>query len=159
MPERMSLEDRFWSRVDKKGPDDCWEWTGYIGDWGYGTMQYGYNSSAHRISYEIAYGPIPKGKKCLHKCDNRKCVNPNHLYLGTQSDNMYDRAKRNPNNQGGREKGSKFYEGEAWLMKKLWKSGKFTQGQIAKMFKCSRNTIGHIVNGRTTNFKIAPFNN
>lgn len=57
---------------------------------------------AHRVSWQIHFGPIPKGKLVLHKCDNKRCVNPNHLYLGTQGDNNYDRAIRNPNNQGGR---------------------------------------------------------
>ena len=81
-------------------------------------------------------------------------MNPDHLYLGTQSDNVRDQVLRNPNCSGRNVKVSRFYEGETWLMKKLWNSKKVTQVQIAKMFKCSPSTINQIVNEKTINFKI-----
>ena len=103
MPKIMSLEDRFWEKVDKKSKDECWLWTASCVNSGYGQIADGFNGmiTAHRLSWILHYGEIPKERFILHKCDNKICVNPNHLYLGTPSDNMYDRAKRNPNNQGG----------------------------------------------------------
>ena len=73
----------------------CWEWVGYFGAGGYGAMSRGgKNCSAHRISYEAYKGPIPKGMVVRHSCDNPACINPDHLSIGTQKDNMADRDAR-----------------------------------------------------------------
>lgn len=73
----------------------CWEWVGYYGSGGYGMMSKdGKNQRAHRISYEAHKGPIPKGNVVRHTCDNPACINPDHLILGTQKDNVADREAR-----------------------------------------------------------------
>jgi len=93
-----TLQERFWEKVDKKGPDECWEWTASTNTSGYGQInRRGRMVLAHRLSYEMNKGSIPENLYILHKCDNKKCVNPKHLELGTYSKNIkdaYDRGLR-----------------------------------------------------------------
>lgn len=87
---------RFWSKVDRISDEACWPWRGStVPPWGYGKLTIrGHGQRAHRVSYELAYGPIPKGLFVCHKCDNPGCVNPKHLFLGTHSDNMRDCVRK-----------------------------------------------------------------
>jgi HNH endonuclease len=88
-----SSDERFWGRVDKSG--ECWEWTGSLGSHGYGEFGVaGDRVLAHRYSYELASGPIPDGLYVCHHCDNRRCVRPDHLFLGTARDNALDMVRK-----------------------------------------------------------------
>jgi hypothetical protein len=90
---KFSLEDRFNAQWELRG--ECWEWTGPLSGHGYGRIKDNYvTRSAHRVSYELAYGTIPQGASICHTCDNPKCVRPLHLYAGSHSDNMRDRRER-----------------------------------------------------------------
>jgi len=101
---------RFWSKVSFKpglGPNgDCWEWRGCLGDSGYGTFSFRRISKclvAHKFSAVLYYKEIPNGMLCCHTCDNVKCVRPDHIFLGTNSDNMKDMSRKGR----GRKYGSK----------------------------------------------------
>lgn len=95
--------ERFWSKVNRTDdPDSCWEWKGSVTKRGYGQFKVGSrkegtraNLSIHRVAYCLIFGNIPEKTLICHTCDNRKCANPRHLYLGTYTDNNRDTVRRN----------------------------------------------------------------
>lgn len=92
-PERRRpLEARFWEKVDKSGGNDaCWAWAGRLDYYGYGQLDIdGKQERAHRLSWKLLVGDIPEDLWVLHKCDNPRCVNPSHLFLGDQKANVAD---------------------------------------------------------------------
>lgn len=98
-----TIEKRFWEKVDKRSTNECWEWKAHTVR-GYGVFALTHFKSvrANRFSYELEYGKIPNGMLVCHTCDNPKCVNPKHLFLGTHQDNMTDKV-----NKGRQAKGDK----------------------------------------------------
>lgn len=87
--------DRFWANVDKGSKDECWNYKANLDLRGYGRLKVNRKTvRVHRFSYELHYGQIPQGLYVCHSCDNPSCVNPAHLWLGTQSDNMKDCAQK-----------------------------------------------------------------
>jgi hypothetical protein len=121
--KQCSTACRFWSKVGR-AESGCWEWQWSVfKQTGYG--QFALDSktpvNAHRMSWELVNGTVPSGSFVLHKCDNRKCVNPEHLFLGNQQDNMEDMAKK------GRHVGTKGWKAtdlqriaRAQQMKNIW---------------------------------------
>ena len=85
------ITERFWSKVQRGGPDECWPWIAGTSHRGYGAfyLDHGMHQS-HRVSWELTHGPITDGLHVLHTCDNPPCVNPAHLFLGTDRDNARD---------------------------------------------------------------------
>jgi HNH endonuclease len=95
----VPIEKRFWMKVAGRellDTETCWLWIGAQNGYGYGVISYGRRQVlAHRISWELHKGPIPEDSCILHKCDTPLCVNPDHLELGTQADNMRDKRIKN----------------------------------------------------------------
>lgn len=138
------LNQRFWKKVNKT--KSCWLWTGSKVTNGYGCIWLnGKAKQAHRISYEIHFGSIPKNGCILHKCDTKACVNPNHLFLGTQKDNMQDRNNKNRQAFGERSGSSKLTESEIMDIRSrpIYKG---SQTALAKEFKVSSRQISGIIN-------------
>lgn len=85
----------FWAKVDRRGPSECWLWTGFLNNRGYGRLtRKPRHLFAHRAAWELTYGSVPDGLWVLHRCDNPPCCNPAHLFLGTHQDNMDDMAAK-----------------------------------------------------------------
>lgn len=135
------IEDRFWAMVDKRGPDDCWEWTGYRSHVGYGTIFYqGKTRKAHRVSYELHYEPLPDDKFVCHHCDNPGCVNPAHLFVGTPADNSADMTSKGRAAAGSEHGMSKLQESDIPVIRRLAAEG-LTFAEIGKRYGVTFQTI------------------
>lgn len=102
------MSDKFWAKVDVSCHGDCCEWRGAIMKNGYGVCGMLGEHLAHRVAWRLTFGDIPRGMFVCHKCDNRKCCNPEHLFLGTAKDNSMDMAA----------KGRSVYQRNPWKCKR-----------------------------------------
>jgi len=146
----MSLESRFWSKVDRREPQDCWPWTGAINQHGYGVMRpegrrSGPTVKAHRVSLALA-GVDPDGWCVLHRCDNRRCVNPAHLMLGTKADNTHDMLAKQRGLIGERNGHAKLTGAQASEIRRRRLTGE-GRDLLATEFNVSGATVTRIANG------------
>jgi len=147
------LEGRFWSKINQVENDECWEWRGATSSDGYGQFFLrGETLYAHRVMYQEYRSGNPDGQMVLHHCDNPTCVNPNHLYLGDQSDNMQDAVKRDrlviP---GPREGGTKLTEEDVSYIKWYLRNTGRVQKNIGEQFGVTQETISSISRGDAWN--------
>lgn len=138
--------------IQKNISNGCWEWTGSKTKDGYGKSWFrGKTIRAHRLSFlSHKKEEIPEGYLILHKCDNPICINPDHLFCGTPSENTIDMYKkgRGVNNRGENCGTSKLNKKEIEEIKKQWLSGE-SQGIIAKRYKITQSNVSRIVNEKT----------
>lgn len=142
---------------EKYGVDDqtgCWNWKKTSGR-RYGNMHYdGTAQQAHRVSWQLHRGPIPDGLHVLHRCDNTKCVNPDHLFLGTRSDNMVDMVAKGRDGKAGRLKAgeghhnAKLREVDVINIRAIAKHvPTATVTALANIYDISRTQMGRIIRG------------
>lgn len=139
--------ESFWARVDiqQRG---CWPWTGATDESGYGVLAYqGRHVLAHRLSYELTEEPIPDGLYVCHSCDNRRCVRPDHLWLGTYADNMADALDKRRVRRGADHGNARLRPAAVVLIRILAEKG-VAGTIIARRFGVSPNTVYGITSGR-----------
>lgn len=147
----LSLEDRFWARVQvRHDQTSCWEWQGAIDRDGYGRFNARLaggcrGDAAHRVVWRMTEGPIPEGLQILHHCDNRKCVRPSHLYAGTTQDNTRDMMSRGRHRNG---QGRLLSPGEVEAIRSAWRGGQ-TQRSLAAAHNVAHSVIRRVVYERT----------
>lgn len=149
MPPSRPIEERFWEKVDKRGPDDCWTWkASQVGDTGYGQFRQGKTMRrAHRVAYELCHGTRLGQEKVLHTCDNPICVNPAHLLLGTCADNSSDMVSKGRHSYGENRPLSKLTDADVEEIREVYTPRCPINGRLglSRRYKVSPKTIQRAV--------------
>lgn len=131
--------ETFWYKVRKT--DTCWLWDSYCDEQGYGKLSYqNHDTYAHRVAFEITYGPIPQGMVVRHTCDNPTCCNPQHLLLGTPADNVRDAMNRD-------RLGFMTSAQKSDIISE-YATGTISQRKLAYKHNVSRGSIAHLLRGQ-----------
>jgi hypothetical protein len=146
--DNSTLEQRFWRKVFKD--EDCWEWEGQKHNAGYGRLDRVVKGKrtpmyAHRISWQLHYGSIPRGMHVLHRCDNPSCVNPTHLFLGTQRANNADKIAKNRQAMGVKFPHAKLTPSKVRAIRRKYAKGGITLQQLAYLYGIAFGQIGAII--------------
>ena len=152
---KRNIPERCWEFVDRRGPDECWEWQGRRDPAGYGTLPNGEGRPptpirAHRHSYALAFGPIPRGLIVRHTCDNPPCVNPAHLLTGTRTDNAKDRdgrGRNRPTSSPGERNPKALMTDADVLAARAARRGDEKVGVLASRYGVAHTTMRQIVSG------------
>lgn len=143
-PSNTPDAEHFWALVEKT--EGCWLWAGPLNAGGYGRCWLHKERCAHRASFLLTHGSIALGKQILHNCpggDNRRCVNPAHLYEGTSTDNNRDTVRK------GRYPGCKFSDDQIRALRATYNYGEYSMPRLARDYGVSSSTICQIINRDT----------
>lgn len=168
MARRRTLEERieaFWSRVEKRGADECWPWLGATSPNGYGKLDWytpdgrRYQTTPHRIAYELTYGPAGKLLVC-HRCDNRPCCNPADLWTGTPRENTADMAAKGRMHHhfrpGEAHTGSRLTWEQVQEIRRAYTKGDIFQYELAAQYGISQGQISDIISGKAWRHRVPP---
>jgi hypothetical protein len=153
-----ALVTTFESKLTREGPvhpkqGQCWQWLGAKAGDGYGSFRFrGFWSRAHRLSYSLYVGSIPEGLSVLHRCDNPMCVNPSHLFVGSQKDNVQDTESKHRGNHPKRERHGRavLTEGDVQGLRERYSRGE-SKAHLARVFGISQTHTARIINGKAWN--------
>lgn len=149
-PPRQPIGDRFVAKIEPEPMSGCWLFAGALVD-GYGVLstprgEFPRQVRAHVFAWRLSHGPIPEGLCVLHRCDNRACVNPDHLFLGTRADNMHDMWRKK---RGRWRVPPKLTPRTVGEIRARYAAGGVTQQSLANEFGVSQMTISNVIARRT----------
>jgi hypothetical protein len=148
------VNERFWEKVQTGHQDNCWEWKAGLTTYGYGKFKIKLNGkwrsmNAHRVAWLLTCGPIKPGLEVCHTCDNRKCCNPKHLFLGTKQDNHKDMVRKHRNARGERNGKAKLTKDQVKtirircaIYREAWES-------LANEYGVTKRAIRNIIRGKS----------
>jgi hypothetical protein len=158
------VPDVVWAGIQRGAPDECWLWTGSVRPNGYGVLsRQGRSTAAHRLMWTLTNGAIAPGLFVCHRCDNRRCCNPAHLFLGSPQDNSRDMVAKGRQaagdhngsrlyperlRRGERIRNAKFTEAQVLAIRTLYAEGGYSQSAIASAYGVNRNCVSNIVRGK-----------
>jgi hypothetical protein len=159
-----TFAERFWKKVIKDGPipkhrpelGPCWGWTSCKTDFGYGRIgrggEAGGCTTAPVASWLLHFGPVPEGEQVLHHCDNPQCCRPEHLWTGTQKENLADMTKKGRRvtapHDGENHPGHKLTALEVAIIRRAWREGTATQQSLADRFGVTQGHVNNILRDR-----------